>query len=223
VKHPVRIAPSLLACDFARLADEIRRVEQGGADWLHVDVMDGHFVPNLTIGPPVVRAIRGAATRPLDVHLMIDDPWQYADAFLDAGAHVLTIHVEVAERGDGVGLLRRIRARGARPGMALNPDADVHRLAPYLAELDLVLVMSVFAGFGGQKYIPAAAAKVRVLRDELRFGGEIEMDGGIGPDTIAHSAAAGTDVFVAGTAIFGAADAAARIRELRTTAERARA
>ena len=220
--RPIRIAPSLLSCDFARLDDEIARVEAAGADWLHVDVMDGHFVPNLTIGPPVVAAIKKVATQPLDVHLMIDDPWTYGPRFLDAGADVLTIHVEVAERGDGVALLQSIRARGARAGMALNPDADVRRLAPYVPHLDLVLVMSVFAGFGGQKFMPEVLGKVAVLRGELGFTGDVEMDGGIGVDTIAAAASAGVDVFVAGSAIFGAADIPSRIRDLRLRALAAR-
>jgi ribulose-phosphate 3-epimerase len=221
-RHPVRIAPSLLAADFARLADEIGRIEAGGADWLHCDVMDGHFVRNLTIGPPVVAAIKRVATRPLDVHVMIDDPWAYADPFLDAGADGYTFHAEVAGRGDASALIERVRARGARAGMAINPDAGVELLAPFLGQLDLVLVMSVFAGFGGQRFMPEVLAKVRALREEHGFTGLIEMDGGIGPDTIAACAAAGTDVFVAGTAIFGAADAKGRIAALRAAAERAR-
>ena len=152
--HPIRIAPSLLASDFARLADEIVAIEDAGADWLHIDVMDGHFVPNLTIGPPVVAAMKAVARRPLDVHLMIEDPWQYADAFLDAGADLLTFHLEVAGRGDAQALIDRIVARGARAGMAVNPDADVTELGPYLPGLDMVLVMSVFPGFGGQSFMP---------------------------------------------------------------------
>lgn len=220
--HPLRIAPSLLSCDFARLADEVARVEAAGADWLHVDVMDGHFVDNLTIGPPVVKAIKRVARRPLDVHLMITDPWRYARRFCDAGADVVTVHVEVLERGDGAALFRELRACGVRIGIALNPDADVHRLAPWLAAVDMVLVMSVFAGFGGQKFMPEVLAKVRALRGELGFRGEIEMDGGIDPETIGACASAGTNVFVAGTAIFGASDIAARIRDMRERATAAR-
>jgi ribulose-phosphate 3-epimerase len=223
VEHPIRIAPSLLAADFARLGDEIRDVEDGGADWLHVDVMDGHFVPNLTVGPPVVASIRGVARRPLDVHLMIVDPWRYADAFVAAGAAVLSIHVEVARTrpADAAGLLRRLRAEGVRTGMALNPDQDIRDLEPFLAELDLVLVMSVFAGFGGQRFLPEVLDKVATLR-AMGFDGEVEMDGGIGLDTIGDAAAAGVNVFVAGTAVFGAADRAARIADLRARALAAR-
>jgi ribulose-phosphate 3-epimerase len=219
--HPIRIAPSLLAADFARLAEEVRSVEDAGADWLHLDVMDGHFVPNLTFGPVVTKAIKGVARRPLDVHLMITDPWRYADAFLDAGADLLTFHVEVEQNGDPVALLRHIRARGAKAGLSLQPDTPAERLRPYVEHLDLVLVMSVFAGFGGQKFMPEVLGKVAGLR-QLGFAGEVSMDGGIAPGTIADSAGAGTNVFVAGTAVFGAPDRAARIDELRRLATAAR-
>jgi ribulose-phosphate 3-epimerase len=217
VSHPIRIAPSLLAADFARLADEVASVEHGGADWLHLDVMDGHFVPNLTFGPVVVEALRRVATKPLDVHLMITDPWKYADAFLDAGAACLTFHVEVDRAGDAMALLRHIRSRGAKAGLSLQPDTPVERLWPYVAELDLVLVMSVFAGFGGQKFMPSALERPRALR-AMGYVGEISMDGGIGKATIAEAAHAGVNVFVAGTAVFGAPDRGAAIAELRRLA-----
>jgi ribulose-phosphate 3-epimerase len=220
--HPVRIAPSLLASDFARLGEQIHMVEAAGADWLHVDVMDGHFVPNLTIGPPVVAAIKEVATRPLDVHLMIEDPWRYADDFLDAGAAVLTFHLEVAHRGDASALIARIQERGALAGMALNPDADVGGLEPFLSQVDMILVMSVFPGFGGQQFMPDVLSKVRAMRSALGFAGLIEMDGGIGPATIESCASAGTDVFVAGTAVFAAEDVPGRIKELRELASAAR-
>lgn len=221
--HPIRIAPSLLAADFARLGEEIRAVEDGGADWLHVDVMDGHFVPNLTIGPPVVASIARVARKPLDVHLMIEDPWRYADAFVEAGAAILSFHLEVARLrpADATTLLRRLRAADVRTGLALNPDQDIRDLEPFLADLDMVLVMSVFAGFGGQRFLPEVLEKVAVLRG-MGFRGEVEMDGGIGLETVGQAAAAGVNVFVAGTAVFGAADRAARIADLRARASAAR-
>ncbi len=197
-------------------------MQDAGADWLHLDVMDGHFVPNLTFGPVVVEAVKRVAARPLDVHLMITDPWRYADPFLDAGADLFTFHVEVADRGDALELIRKVRARGSKVGMSLQPDTPVERLEPYLPELDLVLVMSVFAGFGGQQFMPETLPKVARLR-QLGFLGDVSMDGGIGPGTIAQGAAAGANVFVAGTAVFGVADRAERIAALRALAASAQA
>ena len=216
--QPIRIAPSILSADFARLGEEIARIEDGGADWIHVDVMDGHFVPNLTIGPPVVAALEKVSKRPLDVHLMITDPWKYAPEFVAAGADIVTCHLEVVEKGDGRGLLTALRSQGVRVGLALNPDCAIERVRPYLDQLDLVLVMSVFAGFGGQKFMPEVLTKVRTLRGEYGFRGDVEMDGGIGLTTIAACSQAGTNVFVAGTAIFGAPDVKTRIAELRALA-----
>ena len=210
------VAPSLLACDFGRLAEEIHQVQDAGADWLHVDVMDGHFVPNLTIGPVVVEAIRRVSRVPLDVHLMIEEPQRYITSFLNAGAHLLTVHVEAR------GLTRRrameqtllaIRRGGARAGLSLRPATPVLRLAPWLPVLDLVLVMSVEPGFGGQAFIPAAVPKIARLRRV--FAGDLAVDGGINAKTAARCRAAGANVLVAGTAVFKATSYRDAIHSLR--------
>jgi ribulose-phosphate 3-epimerase len=220
---PTVIAPSLLSCDFARLAEEIGRVEEAGADWLHVDVMDGHFVPNLTIGPPVVEAIRGAASRPLDVHLMITDPLRYAQAFARAGAHGLTFHVEVAPAPDAAReVIAAFRGEGiARVAIAVKPETPIEAVEPVLGEVDMVLVMSVNPGFGGQKFMPEVLPKVRWLR-ERGYEGYVEMDGGLNERTLPSCAEAGTNVFVAGSAIFRSRDMAGTIAGFRETAERQR-
>jgi ribulose-phosphate 3-epimerase len=212
----VAVAPSLLACDFTRLADEIRAVERAGVEFLHLDVMDGHFVRNITFGPPLVKAIDHVASVPLDTHLMIEHPDRYLDAFLDAGADVLTIHVEASSdpRRD----LRAIRARGAKCGLAFNPDTPVADVEPFLEEIDLLLVMSVVPGFGGQGFIDAVlsdVAKAARLREKLGLRFAIEIDGGIVPETARRARAVGVDILVAGTAIFRTPDYAASIRAIR--------
>ncbi|MGQ0551891.1 MAG: ribulose-phosphate 3-epimerase [Planctomycetota bacterium] len=210
----VRIAPSLLSADFVRLARDIERVEAAGADWLHVDVMDGHFVPNLTIGPPVVKAIKSVATVPLDVHIMISDPVAYAERYVQAGAAVLSCHLETKPEALAV-----IRAAGARAGLAVNPETDIAPVRDLFGEVDLILVMSVRPGFGGQRFMPEVLRKVEQLR-RWGWAGDLEIDGGIAPATIGDAAAAGANVFVAGSAVFGSPDWAATIAELRATAER---
>ena len=223
VSRPIRIAPSLLSCDFARIADELAAIEAAGADWHHVDVMDGHFVPNLTIGPPVVERIHASAGVPLDVHLMITDPVRYAEPFVKAGAHVLTFHVEVcADASEARGTARALRDAGApHVGIALNPDTPVERVADVLDEVQLVLVMSVFPGFGGQRFMGEVLPKVEWLRAR-GYDGWVEMDGGLNLETLPRCAAAGADVLVAGSAIYGVEDRVQRIAALRAAAQTAR-
>ena len=222
--HPITIAPSLLSCDFARIAEEVGRVERSGGDWHHVDVMDGHFVPNLSIGPPVVKAIRKVAQRPLDVHLMIEEPRRYAADFARAGADVLTFHAELhASTAELRDTIRALRDAGApKVGVALNPDTAVERVADVLDAVDLVLVMSVFPGFGGQSFIADVLPKTRWLR-ERGYDGHVEMDGGLNRETLPLCAAAGADVLVAGSALFGAPDMASEIATFRRAADAARA
>ncbi len=198
------IAPSLLASDFAHLADEIARVEAAGADLLHVDVMDGHFVPNLTIGPVVVERIRGLTDLWLDVHLMLEEPARYIQAFADAGADALTFHAEVV--GDPEALAGRIHDLGCAAGVTENPDTPIERVRPALPHVDLVLVMSVFAGFGGQEFLPEVLPKIRTVRGWMEPRQRLTVDGGINARTVRDAAAAGADILVAGTAIFQAPD-----------------
>jgi len=222
-RRPILISPSLLSADFARLGDEVQRAEAAGADWLHVDVMDGHFVPNLTIGPVVVEALKRRARIPLDVHLMISEPRRHARAFAQAGAHVLTFHVETARDADDAReTIQLFRAEGvAKVGVSLNPDCPVERVIPLLGDIDLVLVMSVYAGFGGQRFMPEMLAKTRAIR-ATGWDGFVEMDGGLNAETIPSCAAAGADVLVSGSALFGAPDLGVALNRFRAAAESAR-
>lgn len=217
----VKIAPSILSADFARLADAVAEAEAAGADWIHVDVMDGRFVPNITVGMPVVAALRRATALPLDVHLMIENPERYVEAFADAGADVLTVHQEASPHLHRT--LERIRELGVRPGVSINPGTPVSVLEEVLPYVDLVLVMTVNPGLGGQRYIPTSTAKVARVRQELDrrnlWGVELEVDGGIGPDTAGEVVRAGATVLVAGAAIFnGKGSVAANVEALRRAA-----
>jgi len=197
------VAPSLLSADFSRLAEDIVRVEEAGADWLHLDIMDGHFVPNLTFGPPVVSAIRKVTKLPLDVHLMVNNPAALIEVFAEAGADWLTVHVETDPHLHR--LLNRIRELGVKPAVALNPSSSLAMLDEILPELEMVLIMSVNPGFGGQKFIPSALTKISRLKKQLVQLGRpvlIQVDGGVTPANSAQLTKAGADVLVAGSAIF---------------------
>jgi ribulose-phosphate 3-epimerase len=215
----VQIVPSILSADFARLADEIGKVEQGGARMLHVDIMDGHFVPNLTIGPPVVKSIRKATRLTLDLHLMIEDPDRYAPLFVEAGADQISVHYEAATHLDRT--VRMIQSEGVRAGVVLNPATPVNVLEDILYLADYVLIMSVNPGFGGQEFIPNALEKIRRLdrvRSEQRLGFAIEIDGGVSPANVAEIVQAGCDWLVTGSAVFDSADPAATVREMQQIA-----
>jgi ribulose-phosphate 3-epimerase len=213
------IAPSLLSADFARLGEEIRAVEQAGADWIHVDVMDGHFVPNLTIGPVVIEAARAATRLPLDVHLMIESPDTFIDSYVAAGADRIAVHVEACPHLHGT--LAQVREAGARACVALNPATSATAIEPVLGDVDQVVVMTVNPGFGGQTFIESVLPKISQIRrwiDERGLAVELEVDGGVGPGTIGRAAGAGANAFVAGSAIFHKPDYAATIAELRKEA-----
>ena len=215
------IAPSILAADFAHLGDEVRAIE-GAADWVHVDVMDNHFVPNLTIGLPVVQSLRKSTVIPFDVHLMISDPERWAPGYAEAGAYNVTFHAEACE--DPVKLAKTLRAAGSRAGLAIDRDTPVEPYLELLPYLDTLLIMTIKAGFGGQRFMPEMLEKVRAVRRRVSAKGlqvRVEVDGGIAADTIEQAAEAGADAFVAGTAVYGAADPAEAVRKLRALAERA--
>nr|WP_213454311.1 ribulose-phosphate 3-epimerase [Micromonospora sp. NBRC 107566] len=215
---PLVIAPSILAADFAHLADEARAVA-GAADWLHVDVMDNHFVPNLTIGLPVVQSLLKASELPFDVHLMIERPARWAPSYAEAGAYNVTFHAEAC--ADPAALAKDLRAAGSRAGLAIDRDTPVEGYLELLPHFDTLLIMTIKAGFGGQAFLPEMLAKVRAARRHVDAGHlevRIEVDGGIAADTIAAAAAAGADAFVAGTAVYGADDPAEAVRRLRARA-----
>ncbi|MBN1110272.1 MAG: ribulose-phosphate 3-epimerase [Methanomassiliicoccales archaeon] len=208
----VKVAPSILSADFARLGEEVRRVQEAGADWVHVDVMDGVFVPNLTIGPEVIKALRPHAQIPFDVHLMIEMPERYIERFVECGADYITVHVEASH--DIPGVLDMIRRAGRRAGLSLNPDTNLAKVEPYLQDLDLLLVMSVQPGFSGQTFRPEVLSKIaraRELRDSLGLRFDIEVDGGINRDTGRSCAEAGATVLAAGSALFRSRDMATEI------------
>jgi ribulose-phosphate 3-epimerase len=210
-QRKIQIAPSILSADFSRIGEEIQDVEKGGCDIIHVDVMDGHFVPNLTLGPPLIKSFRKSTKLPLDVHLMIDEPIQYIEDFRKAGSDWITIHVEATKQVEKT--LDEIKKLGAKPGISLRPKTPLSAIEPFLGKVELVLIMSVEPGFGGQSFMPEMMDKVKKLRS--KFQGLISVDGGVNRDTVAQVREAGADVIVAGTAVFGQKDRAAAIRELR--------
>ena len=210
--RPIKIAPSLLSADFANLASEVRRVEEAGCDMIHIDVMDGHFVPNLTVGPFIVKAIRRITKLPLDTHLMIENPEKYLADFIAAGSDSITVHAEACH-GNLDEILKTLKSRSIGRGVSIKPATPLSEIEGYLSDIDMVLLMTVNPGFGGQAFMPEVLPKVEALRK--KFSKDIEVDGGINKDTSKEAVRAGANVLVAGTAIFGKPDAKKAIEELR--------
>jgi ribulose-phosphate 3-epimerase len=216
----MKIAPSILAADFGRLAEHVRQAEAGGANRVHVDVMDGHFVPNLSMGAVAVKGLRPYTKLPLEVHLMVEKPAMFFDGFLKAGADSFIFHLEVEP--DPLDLIQQVRSLGKKVGLAVNPDFPIEKLEPWIADIDLALIMTVFPGFGGQPYLVECNDRIRQTRlwiRELNPKCELEVDGGVDARTIRAAALAGADVFVAGTSVFGTPDPAEAVRELSRIAE----
>lgn len=216
----LRIAPSLLSADFSQLHRDVALIERGGATLLHLDVMDGHFVPNISFGAGIIQSIRGASQMFFDAHLMIQEPMRYAEAFVQAGCDLITFHIEVAD--SPMAVVDHIRGLGAAVGVSLNPTTPIESIDTIIDEVDLVLVMSVWPGHGGQKFIPDVLSKVEALRGRLDATQRLEIDGGINPATIASAASAGADTFVAGTAVFRQEEPVAALNRLGELAEQAR-
>ncbi len=215
----IKIAPSILSCDFTDLRGQIRLVEEGGADYLHIDVMDGHFVPNITFGPVMVKAVKRISNLPCDVHLMIADPDFYLEPFANAGTDICTVHIEVLN--EPLATFERIRALGMKVGLTLNPNTPVEDVLPYVEQVDQILVMSVNPGFSGQKFMPIALEKTQIIASASAKELDIEIDGGISLDTISAASAAGANVFVAATAIFKSQNIPQACKELRAAAQAA--